>query len=130
MPTPRFNKYRAALHVLQKGRDLLADELAETVLDRSEDLLESAYLMTDLVETQGSRLHYLAMLMAQLEQSADDFDALESPREARIEGATGHDETPAAPPGPGTRRRPRGKKRKRVPGEQASTEGSPHDPDR
>lgn len=127
MPSPSFNKYRAALRVLQKGRDLLAHELADTVLDRSEDLLESPYLLTELVETQGSKLHYLAMLMAQLEQSAEDLDAAET---ALLEPEFAAEGDLPRPPRSSARRRSRNRKRKKLPREQASAEGPQHDQER
>ncbi|WP_435017053.1 hypothetical protein TA3x_004643 [Tundrisphaera sp. TA3] len=71
-----FNKYRAAIQVLMKGRDLLVGDLAEDVLEQQEDLLEGGFLFNEFLESQGTRLHFLSLLVAQLEQSADTFDEM------------------------------------------------------
>src|SRR5208282_3951750 len=59
-----FNKYRAAMDVLQRGHDLLVEGLAEEVLDQQESLLES----------QVARLHFLGLFMGHLEQSAETVE--------------------------------------------------------
>jgi hypothetical protein len=96
------NKYRAAMEVLQRGRDLLVDSLAEEVLDQQEDLLEGGFQFHEFLETQGARLHFLGLIMAHLEQSAEFFDEVNSPPPR-----------PQAPPprpaGPRARRRSRGR---------------------
>ena len=110
MSDPFFNKYRAAIEVLQKGRDLLVDALAEEVLDQGTDLIEGGYQFNEFLESQGTRLHFLSLLVSQLEQSAEAFD----------EAATA---PPPPPPKPPARKRSRSKKiQQKVP-----TEGSPDD---
>jgi 3-phosphoglycerate kinase len=69
-----FNKYRAAIQVLQKGRDVLVDSLAEEILSQADDLLEGGFLFNEFLEAQGTRLHFLSLLVSQLEQSADWLD--------------------------------------------------------
>jgi hypothetical protein len=71
MSHPRFNKYRAAVEVLQRGRDLLVDTLADDILNQADDLIEGGFLFNEFLETQGTRLHFLSLLLAQLEQSAE-----------------------------------------------------------
>lgn len=66
-----MNKYRAAIDVLQRGRDVLVDEMTEEVLDRGEDLAEGGFLFHEFLETQGTRLHFLSLIVSQLEQSAE-----------------------------------------------------------
>jgi hypothetical protein len=106
-----FNKYRAAIEVLQKGRDSLVESLAEEVLASEDDLLEGGFLFNEFLEAQGTRLHFLSLLVSQLEQSAD-----------ALEEATA--EPPAPPPAKTTRKRkPRAKKM----AQQASTEGKADD---
>ena len=73
-----FNKYRAAIEVLQRGRDSLVETLAEEVLSQEEDLLDGGFLFNEFLEAQGTRLHFLTLLVSQLEQSADTFDELAS----------------------------------------------------
>lgn len=68
------NKYRAALEVLQKGRDRMVENLADEVLDQGEDLVSEGYRFNEFLETQGTRLHFLTMLLCQLELSADALD--------------------------------------------------------
>lgn len=69
-----FNKFRAAAEVLQRGRDSLVESMAEEVLDQGDQLLENGYLFNEFLETQGTRLHFMSMVLSQLEQSADSFD--------------------------------------------------------
>ena len=108
-----FNKYRAAIEVLQRGRESLVESLAEEVLAQEEDLLEGGFILNEFLEAQGTRLHFLSLLMSQLEQSADTLD------EANVE--------PPDPPQPKAqsprKRKPRAKKL----AQQASTEGKPDD---
>ncbi len=74
MPHNHFNKYRAAIEVLQRGRDSLVESLAEEVLAQEDDLLEGGFLFNEFLEAQGTRLHFLSLLVSQLEQSADALD--------------------------------------------------------
>ncbi|WZO99854.1 hypothetical protein EP7_001468 [Isosphaeraceae bacterium EP7] len=68
------NKFRAAVEVLQRGRDVLVDELADEILEQADDLIDGSYAFNELLETQGTRLHFLALLLSQLEQSAEIMD--------------------------------------------------------
>jgi hypothetical protein len=69
-----FNKYRAAMDVLQRGHDLLVEGLAEEVLDQQENLLEGGFQLHEFLESQGARLHFLGLIMAHLEQSAETLE--------------------------------------------------------
>ena len=106
------NKYRAAIDVLMSGRDVLVGSLAEDILAQAEDLVDGGYQFNEFLETQGTRLHFLGLMIAQLEQSADTFDeAQPSP--------------PPTPPAPAPKKRkPRAKK---LTPQQASTESNPDD---
>ena len=108
-----FNKYRAAIQVLMKGRDTLVEALAEEVLAQQDDLLDGGFLFNEFLESQGTRLHFLSLLVSQLEQSAEALDeaAIDLPPES------------PAPKAPPKKRRSRAKK---VP-QQTSTEGKPDD---
>ena len=111
MPDNSFNKFRAAIQVLQRGRDSLVESLAEEVLASEDDLLAGGFLFNEFLEAQGTRLHFLSLLVSQLEQSAD-----------ALEEATA--EPPPPPPTKSPRKRkPRSKKLS----QQASTEGKPDD---
>jgi hypothetical protein len=105
MDTTPPNRYRAALEILQKGREQLVDQVTEQILDQGEGLLENGYLFHEFLENQGTRLHFLTLLASQIEQSAELLD------EARIE------EYPT-PPEP-ARRRAASKARRRKPVEPA-----------
>ena len=106
-----FNKYRAAIEVLQRGRDGLVDELAEDILSQGDEFMESGFLFNEFLETQGTRLHFLSLLLGQLEHSADLLD-----------------ETLTAPPPPPlkakepAKRKPRAKKVQRPPSKERSAE--------
>ncbi len=114
MTDTTFNKYRAAIQILMKGRDTLVDALAEDVLAQQDDLIEGGFLFNEFLESQGTRLHFLSLLVAQLEQSAEALDevAVELPPEP-----------PTAIKAAPKKRRTRAKK---VP-QQASTETKPDD---
>jgi hypothetical protein len=109
MTHPKFNKYRAAVEILQRGRDLLVEGLADDVLEQADDLIEGGFLFNEFLETQGTRLHFLSLLVAQLEQSAE---ALEESRAAEL----------PPPPAPQQRRT----RTKKLP-QQASKEGTADD---
>ena len=99
MPANQPNKYRNAIEILQQGRDVLVEDLANEVLERRDDLVEGGFLLNEFLEAQGTRLHFLCLLVSQLEQSAEALD--ESTR-------------PSPPPAPpiksAAKRRPRAKK--------------------
>ena len=113
MPHHAFNKYRAAIEVLQRGRESLVEVLAEEVLAQEDTLLEGGFLFNEFLETQGTRLHFLNLLMSQLEQSADSLD----------ETYAGLPDPPQPKEKPARKRKPRSKKLT----QQASTEGKPDD---
>lgn len=107
-----YNKYRAAIEVLQRGRDMIVDSLADEVLDQYDDMMEGGYAFNEFLEGQGTRLHFLGLLVAQLEQSAEALD------EARAAAQAPPPRADAATP---KKRKPRAKK---LP-EQASREKKP-----
>ena len=113
MTKQAFNKFRAAVEVLQKGRESLVESLAEEVLAQEDDLLEGGFLFNEFLEAQGTRLHFLSLLVSQLEQSADTLD------EANIE--------PPNPPQPQARAPRKRKPRAKKIAQQASSEGKPDD---
>lgn len=145
MPSPKFNKFRAAMDVLQRGRDALMDELADTVLDQADDLLEGGFLFHEFLENQGTRLHFLCLLLSQLEQSADLLDesrsceagaetapdALPGPTIDEFEAPEDESPRPARkrrskPRSSSTSTSPRGRGGKKLP-RQSSPEGTPDD---
>lgn len=79
MPDRLFNKYRAAIEVLQSGRDVLVEGLANEILEQGEDLIEGGFLFNEFLETQGTRLHFLGLLVSQLEQSAEALEGVHVP---------------------------------------------------
>ena len=113
MPHPAFNKYRAAVEVLQKGRETLVDALADEVLAQEENLLEGGFLFNEFLEAQGTRLHFLGLLLGQLELSADTLD----------EANSGLPDPPLLREKAPRKRKPRAKKL----AQQASSEGKPDD---
>ena len=112
MPTPRQNKFRDAIDVLQKGLDALVESIADEILDQGDSVVEGSYHFNELLETQGTRLHFLSLLMGQLEQSAEAFEECQ----------------PAPPPPPvraPARKRSRAKPKRMQ--QKMPTEGSPED---
>ncbi len=119
MSDSKFNKYRAAMEVLLRGRDQMMEELADSLLDESDDLMESTYAFQEMLENQGTRLHFLSLLMAQLEQSAEILDEIreypppelmEVPEEPGFEEAEeAEEEAEAEPEPPPVRKKARSK---------------------
>ena len=107
----RSNKFRAAVEVLQKGRDLVVDAIANDVIDQADELLDGGYQFNEFLETQGTRLHFLSLLIQQLEQSAEVVEEAE---------------TTPPPPIEVKPRKPRKPRSKKLP-QQASAEGAPED---
>jgi len=92
------NKYRNAVEILQRGRDVLVEEMTNEILDREEELVEGGYFLNEFLEAQGTRLHFLSLLVSQLEQSAEALEETRRP-------------PPAVPEAkPVAKRRPRAKK--------------------
>jgi hypothetical protein len=108
-----LNKYREAIDVLQRGRESLVESLADEVLSQEEELLEGGFYFNEFLEAQGTRLHFLSLLVSQLEQSADSLD------ETNAERLHPPQPQPKAP----RKRKPRSKKLT----QQASTESKPDD---
>src|SRR5947209_5983208 len=108
MAEPHYNKFRAAVEVLQKGRDILVDSMTEEILDQGTDLIEGGFQFNEFLESQGTRLHFLSLLIGQLEQSADMLD----------ESMT----APPPPPPPKSPARKRSKARAKKIGQKVSTE--------
>ena len=104
-----FNKYRAAIEILHRGRDLLVEGLADEILAQSDDLIEGGFLFNEFLEAQGTRLHFLCLLVSQLEQSAESLEEARTPP------------PPAEEEAPKKRRKPRTTKKLQ---RQASPEGS------
>jgi hypothetical protein len=127
MPRACTNKYQTALEILQKGRDVLVDELAEAVVDHGDDLIESPFLLTELLEGHGSKLQFLMILMSQLERTAEEHESLGTIRVACCD-----EPDPAAPRRRRRRRSRRGRRRNAgVHQNQGSSQGSAeqHSPD-
>jgi 3-phosphoglycerate kinase len=73
------NKYRNAVEILQRGRDVLVEEMTNEILDREDELVEGGFLLNEFLEAQGTRLHFLCLLVSQLEQSAEALDEVRQP---------------------------------------------------
>lgn len=68
------NRYQKAVEVLQKGREVLLRDLAEDIIDRAEDFEEGGFLFQEFLENQGTKLHFLYLMVSQLEQSSEAFE--------------------------------------------------------
>jgi len=84
MSESRFNKYRAAVEILQRGREVLVEGLADEILEHSDELVEGGFTFNEFLESQGTRIHFLCLLVAHLEQSADALDEVMSPAPPRM----------------------------------------------
>lgn len=70
-PNRPVNRYQKAVEVLQKGREVMMRDLTEEILDRAEDFTEGGFLFQEFLENQGTKLHFLYLMINQLEQSAE-----------------------------------------------------------
>jgi len=111
MIATRSNKFRVAVEVLQKGRDLVVDAIADDVIDQADELLDGGYQFHEFLETQGTRLHFLSLLIQQLEQSAEGVEEAQAPPPPPVETKA---------------RKPRKPRAKKLPSK-ASAEGTPED---
>jgi hypothetical protein len=103
------NKYRAAIEALQRGRDLVVDDVADDILDRwADSMIEGGYAFGEFIESQGTRLHFLGLLIAQLEQTAEAYE----------------DALAAEPPPAKKPRKPRAKKLPRQQSTESKTDDS------
>jgi hypothetical protein len=108
-----FNKYRAAIEVLQKGRDVLVEAMADEILEQGPDLVDGGFQFNEFLESQGTRLHFLSLLVSQLEQSAESLDEILT--------------APPPPPPPRTSARKRAPRARAKKIQKVPTEGSPDD---
>ncbi|MEI7920399.1 MAG: hypothetical protein WCJ40_00645 [Planctomycetota bacterium] len=67
------NQFQKAVEVLQKGREVLIRDLADEIIDRAEDFTEGGFLFQEFLENQGTKLHFLYLMVSQLEQSSEAF---------------------------------------------------------
>src|SRR5262245_23419378 len=74
MSESKSNKYREAIEILLRGREVLVEELADEILAQSDDLIEGGYAFNEFLEGQGTRIHFLGLLVSQLEQAAEALD--------------------------------------------------------
>ncbi|RLS25362.1 MAG: hypothetical protein DWH73_02085 [Planctomycetota bacterium] len=65
------NQFQKAVEVLQKGREVLIRDLADEIIDRAEDFTEGGFLFQEFLENQGTKLHFLYLMVSQLEQSSE-----------------------------------------------------------
>jgi len=73
-PQPQ-NRYQLAVDVLQKGREVLLRDLTEEILYHAEDFEEGGFLFQEFLENQGTKLHFLYLMLSQLEQSAEAYES-------------------------------------------------------
>jgi hypothetical protein len=124
MPDVPFNKYRAAIEILQRGRDMLVEGLADDVLEQEEALLDGGFQLHEFLESQGARLHFLGLIVGHLEHSAELSDELYGGERRDLN-------PPAKAAGPRARKRSRGRGAPlpKPRGESTSdSTGSPDDP--
>jgi hypothetical protein len=72
---PNVNRFQVAVDVLQKGREVLLRDLTEEIIYHAEDFEEGGFLFQEFLENQGTKLHFLYLMLSQLEQSAEAFEA-------------------------------------------------------
>src|SRR5262249_23924270 len=86
MSDTRLNKYRAAIdarqrapELLLRGRDFLVEEPADEIIHQADALIDGGFAFNEFLEGQGPRLHFLCLLVSQLEQSAEALDESMAP---------------------------------------------------
>jgi hypothetical protein len=108
MPDLPDNKYRHAMEILQRGRELMVEDLADELLDQRDDLIEGGFRFHEFLESHGTRLHFLSLILCHLEQSAEAVDE---------QRAHSEQPPPSPPKSPATTKRRRSRPR----GSRAST---------
>ena len=78
MTHPSFNKYRASLEVLKRARDVMIDHLADEILDQEDNLVEGGFHFNEFLESHGTKLHYLCMMISHLEMAAEKLEEPEA----------------------------------------------------
>ncbi len=61
------DKLRAAVAVLTRARESMLDQMADTVLAMADEFDEGGFQINEFLELNGSRLHFLCLLIGQLE---------------------------------------------------------------
>jgi hypothetical protein len=89
----------------------MVEGLADEILDQADHLEDSPFLINELLETQGTRMHFLTLLQSQLEASAEQLDEQIAQEEYRNQKMVvpPSSEGEAASPAP-RKRKPRAKK--------------------
>jgi hypothetical protein len=73
------SRYRLAAKTLDHVRSVLLDRLADEVISHADDLDDAQhFLLTDIVEVQGTRLQLICMVIGQLEQASANLEASDS----------------------------------------------------
>lgn len=72
--SPRANKYRRALAILNQARDVMVEGLADEILDNTEEFAEGGFLFHEFLESRGPRLQFLGIVGGFLEYAAEQFD--------------------------------------------------------
>lgn len=89
-PDQPVNQFQKAVEVLQKGREVLMKDLSEEILDRAEDFTEGGFLFQEFLENQGTKLHFLYLMVSQLEQSSEAFEEnLRKSQQTKTSGRNG-----------------------------------------
>lgn len=96
------NRYQLAVDVLQKGREVLLRDLTEEILYHAEDFEEGGFLFQEFLENQGTKLHFLYLMLSQLEQSAEAFEATSRRTRAAAKNAARSAKAAARQPVPST----------------------------
>ena len=65
-------------------------DLSEEILDRAEDFTEGGFLFQEFLENQGTKLHFLYLMVSQLEQSSEAFEEnLRKNQQSKTSGRNG-----------------------------------------
>ncbi|ADV64192.1 hypothetical protein Isop_3635 [Isosphaera pallida ATCC 43644] len=72
--SPRVNKYRQALAILNQARDVMVESLADEILDNADEFAEGGFLFHEFLESRGPRFQFLGIVGGFLEYAAEQFD--------------------------------------------------------
>lgn len=93
---------RKALAVLNRARESILDQMADTVLSMDEEFSEGGFQVNEFLEVHGSRLHFLCLLISQFEMLGEarslDRDSRDRPRERRPRRRDDQKSSPSASP--------------------------------
>jgi len=68
---PPDDKFRTAVEVLNEARRRLLENMADRVLELADEFVEGGFRINEFLETDGTRLHLITLVISQFELMAE-----------------------------------------------------------